>query len=135
MIRVRDPKRDLVWHWLPPILWCVIIFVQSSFATPDTVPDWPYADKIGHTGIYSLLALLLGRAFNTIESWRGRGVPVFVAGAVAAMLYGVLDEWHQSFVAARSADLMDWLADVAGAMLGASFYLWIRSRRWGRFFR
>lgn len=135
MIRARDPKRYLVWHWLPPALWCAIIFIQSSFATPDTMPDWPYMDKIGHTGVYALLAFLFARAFHTIESWDGSGAKVFVAGVAAATIYGALDEWHQSFVVVRSADLLDLLADFAGAVLGASFFLWARSRWWGRFFR
>jgi VanZ family protein len=37
-----------------------------------------------------------------------------------ASLYGATDEFHQSFVPGRSADVLDWLADTLGAALGAS---------------
>ena len=119
---VSDPKLRLIWYWLPPALWCMIIFIQSSFATPDMLPTWPYSDKIGHAGIYGLLSILFCRAFNTVAAWRGRGGKLFVTAVVLTTLYGGLDEWHQSFVAARSADLMDLLADFVGAMVGATLY-------------
>lgn len=122
MAAVRNPKLRLIWYWLPPVLWCAIIFIQSSFATPDTLPKWPYSDKIAHVGVYTLLSILFCRAFYTIEIWQGRGVIHFVTAVAATTLYGALDEWHQSFVAARSADSMDLLADFVGAMAGAALY-------------
>jgi VanZ family protein len=134
MPRMRDRTRRLVWYWLPPVLWCAVIFIQSSFATPDALPSWPYVDKIGHGGVYALLALLFCRAFTTIDRWRGRGVMLFVAAVVATTLYGAMDEWHQSFVPARTADPMDLLADLAGAVSGASLFSWGRSFLRGRSF-
>jgi len=122
MVEVRNPKMHLMWYWLPPALWCAIIFIQSCFATPDAFPEFPYSDKIAHIGVYALLSILFCRAFYTIEIWQGRGAIPFVTAVVATVLYGALDEWHQSFVAARSADLLDLLADFAGAMAGAALY-------------
>jgi VanZ family protein len=39
-------------------------------------------------------------------------------GLAIASAYGVTDEWHQSFVAGRSADVLDWYSDSIGAALG-----------------
>jgi VanZ family protein len=36
--------------------------------------------------------------------------------------YGALDEWHQSFVPGRDANLGDWMADVVGVMLGLMLF-------------
>ena len=34
------------------------------------------------------------------------------------VLYGVLDEWHQSFVPGRVVSVADWVADIIGVVLG-----------------
>jgi VanZ family protein len=39
------------------------------------------------------------------------------------VLYGVSDEWHQSFVSGRTSDLLDVAADASGASL-AAVVLW-----------
>ena len=50
------------------------------------------------------------------------------------MLFGcahaTFDEWHQSFVPGRSSDLADWIADVAGVMLGVLFVAWRGLEAW-----
>ena len=39
--------------------------------------------------------------------------------------YGMSDEVHQMFVASRSADIMDWIADVVGGSAGIYGFYWI----------
>jgi VanZ family protein len=47
-----------------------------------------------------------------------------LALAIAAA-YGIFDELHQSFVPGRSADILDWFADVCGALIGiGACWLW-----------
>ena len=126
---VRSGRR-LIGYWLPVGLWCAIIFVQSAFATPDIGPRWPHVDKVAHVGVYAVLSILFCRAFNTLPAWRGRMWRLIVTGVVLTSLYGALDEWHQSFVAVRTADGMDLLADVIGGLLGACLYVGVgRYRR------
>ncbi|WP_054032619.1 VanZ family protein [Desulfatitalea tepidiphila] len=115
--------RRFIGYWLPVGLWCAIIFVQSAFATPDIGPRWPHVDKVAHVGVYVVLSILFCRAFNTLAAWRGRSWRLIVTGAALTSLYGALDEWHQSFVAVRTADGMDLLADVIGGVLGACLYV------------
>jgi VanZ family protein len=45
---------------------------------------------------------------------------------VLTALYGLSDEWHQSFVPARYAEAGDVLADLLGGLLGSGFYLLVR---------
>ena len=43
-------------------------------------------------------------------------VQVWLATSIAS-LYGISDEFHQSFVPGRTPDVVDWLADTSGALL------------------
>lgn len=118
--------KQFLRFWLPAIVLCAIIFWQSCYATPDVLPGWPLQDKALHAGIYGLLGALWVRAFNTVEPWRGRGRPLIIIGVLLATLYGLSDEWHQSFVPARSADAFDLLADFIGSAVGSWFYVRFR---------
>ncbi|MDH3980911.1 MAG: VanZ family protein, partial [Gammaproteobacteria bacterium] len=65
-------------------------------------------------GVLGFLALgtqrLCASGFSVLSYWK--------ITALTA-LYGVLDEFHQSFVPGRNADVLDVLADASGALLGA----------------
>lgn len=67
-------------------------------------------DKLAHFLAYALLGFLLGLGLD-------RGGQAF---GVAA-LYGLLDEFHQSFTPGREVSLLDFLADALGGALGAFF--------------
>lgn len=67
-------------------------------------------DKLAHLLAYALLGFLLGLGL-------GREGQAF---GVAA-LYGLLDEFHQSFTPGREVSLLDFLADALGGALGALF--------------
>lgn len=115
----------LLTRWLPLIAFCLLIFLQSSGAAPDSLPAFPLADKLLHAVAYGLLAILFFRAYCTV--WPRR---FSVAGLsiLSATLYGALDELHQSFVPARSAEGFDLLADFIGAGAGMLLY-WRYTRR------
>jgi VanZ family protein len=86
---------------------------QSSLPTLSTLPHF---DKLEHLGVYALLGALVFRAFRAYGMpARRAAVFAFVVGA----FYGVSDEFHQSFVPQRTADVFDALADGTGASLGA----------------
>jgi VanZ family protein len=127
--------KSFVRYWLPVIALCAVIFWQSSYATPDILPRWPYQDKILHGGVYGLLAGLWIRAFNTLKGFRGRGRLLLITGVALATLYGLSDEWHQSFVSARTADPADLLADFCGSLIGGWAYIRfarLPAGRWAR---
>ncbi|MBT8341554.1 MAG: VanZ family protein [Desulfatitalea sp.] len=120
--------RHMLCNWLPVVVWCAIIFFQSAFATPDLGPAWPLKDKLLHAGAYALLAVLLCRALNTYDPFRGRPVRLLLACTLLTTLYGLSDEWHQSFVAARTAEAADLVADSVGAVLGCGLFLRFKGR-------
>ncbi len=120
-------------YWLPVLAFCVAIFVQSLFPPSDIGPDFPLKDKVFHMAAYGLLAILFYRACR--ETWPGRLSPVqlLAISVCFATLYGLGDEFHQSFVAERQADTLDGVADVVGSILGVTGYMLLtcwRGWRW-----
>jgi len=98
-----------VMRWLPTLAWMAVIFWLSN-GPPPTVPGGiEIPDKVAHFAAYAVLGGLLWWAATPL----GRGT----AGALAVVggaLYGASDELHQLFVAGRTADVRDWLADLGG---------------------
>jgi VanZ family protein len=126
--RGRSSLWLIAWYWGPLALYAVAIFVLSSMTHPP-VPVLPvrYADKLLHMVEYAGLGGLLTRAL----ALGGRGLSARAAVAASlglAALYGVSDELHQSFVPHRSADPLDWLADILGAAGGSLLYSRLRLR-------
>ena len=98
--------------WGPALLWAGCIFLFSGFPTTP-VPLEHDLDKVAHFGAYFVLGALL--------SWGGtrRALPAVVAMLIGSA-YGASDEIHQMFVPGRFPDVIDWLADTAGAIAGVA---------------
>jgi VanZ family protein len=87
---------------------------------------FPHADKVAHAVAFGLLAVLTARALRAAGWGAAR---ILVAAALAASLYGAMDEWHQSFVPGRDPDPWDWAADTAGALAGAAAVVGLPRRK------
>ena len=72
--------------------------------------------KCAHLTEYAILAALLFRALRMF------GVALFVAA-----VYAALDEFHQSFVASRTASPWDVAVDCVGAVVGLIVYSAVRN--------
>ena len=104
------------WTWGPAIAQMAAIFAASSLTA---VPDLPggLSNHTGHFVGYALLGALALRGFSGAR-WRGvTGASAWRAVAFAS-LYGITDELHQFFVANRTPDVVDWVADSLGALTG-----------------
>ena len=111
-----------VFGWGPAALWAAVLFLLSEWSGPvGGLP--PGADKLVHGGLFLILGLSLawgkGRAGSGVS-----GLVVLLMGVG----YGVLDEWHQSFIPGRDASVGDWVADSAGVMLGLVLFTSFSSR-------
>lgn len=114
--------------WAPVVAYMALIFFISAQPQPP-LPS-AISDKHGHSLGYMGLAVTTARALaGGLSSGASLGA---AAGAWAiASAYAATDEWHQSFVPGRSADVNDWYADAIGALIGAGgCWAWgiIRSR-------
>lgn len=123
--------RDHVRAWAPVAAWIVLIAVATSVPLPARVwrpADLP-TDVLGHFFLYFGLGWLVGRALWTSDRWT---VANLAFAAFAAILFAVLDEWHQRWIPTRAPSLSDWLADVSGLSLGLALFVWGRWRSWQR---
>lgn len=116
MDRGRLPSSRLLAgsRFLPLAAWCGLVWFLSS-QTGDTFDDgWSVPDWAAHIAEFAAGGFLARFAFA--------GVPVARATLVAlafCLAWGVLDEWHQSFVPGRDPSGTDVAADLLGAGLGA----------------
>lgn len=101
-------------RWIVVLAWMGLIFFLS--AQPDLPrPESDWLDLLisggAHFSLYGVLAFLLSWALGG----GGRGMALAFG---LALLYGVSDEFHQSFVPGRVPDVMDLLWDGLGAAAG-----------------
>ena len=143
--------RTFLKYWLPVFIWLGIIFAGSTdiFSTEQTsrylVPFLRWLDpqislstiatvhfalrKLGHLIEYAVLAALLWRAMHSARNLRAKMSTLFVGVWVACTIIAVSDEFHQSFVASRTASPHDVLIDVCGALMGILLCLMFSRRR------
>jgi VanZ family protein len=104
------------------------IFVLSSQSKIPPLPGG-LTNHTGHFIGYGLLGGLLLRGFAHAR-WQGVDSRGAWRGIVFASLYGITDEFHQSFVPGRTPAVDDWIADSAGAAVAVLLIVWIaRVRR------
>ncbi len=104
------------YRWLV-VAWMALIFMMSGQPSVPAPAVFVGQDKFMHFLTYGILGFF---AFRALGPWGGKGgwrplawVTVFCA------FYGLTDEFHQSFVAGRDANMGDLLADAFGGFIGA----------------
>jgi VanZ family protein len=107
--------------WGPVLIYAAAIFIQSAFPTPIRIPKgW---DKVVHLFEFALLGFLVARVVflsANVDRWVG-----ILLASLAAATWGVLDEFHQSFVPGRHASVGDALIDAVGAFVGALLFAYL----------
>lgn len=107
-----------VWRWL----WVGALTATIAWASGHTRIAAPSGivgfDKFVHFCVFGLLATLVLRCDAV---WRRERARVWIAIAVVSV-FGLTDEWHQSFTPGRSVEWADWIADTSGATVGVFAY-------------
>lgn len=113
-------------RWLPSVLWMGTIYYLSAQTGNDMggwlskfqqwIPSLQGFDW-GHFIAYFILALCYGWGLGKHGLTFGKKALVVLLCA----LYGVTDEFHQSFVPGRTPDVMDLRNDAIGASLAMLF--------------
>jgi VanZ family protein len=101
-------------NFLGLFLYCLLIYWLSDQPALPMPMVFSFQDKIQHLIAYFIMAMLAWRSF---QSMVGSTRMLALASVVFCSLYGVSDEWHQSFVPGRDVSALDWIADTLGAIL------------------
>ena len=101
-----------------PLLYMGLILTLSSFPA-DAIVNTPFSfdsliKESLHLIEFAILYWLLAFAFIQYDKWNER---MSIVAAVIAILYGLTDEIHQSFVPARSATVIDFVKDTIGVVV------------------
>lgn len=107
----------------PALLLMILIFIASSFSTlPGPRLGFRFEDKWHHFLVFGILGYLLVRAIywqSDFPFWKRNSVWLAM---IIGILYGISDEYHQSFVPGRFSEVGDVIADAVGVILGAWLY-------------
>lgn len=109
-------------RFAPAVAWMGVIFYLSSRTGDELGSIVPFFQRLfpamqsfdwGHFVAYFILALLLDFGFGPkAHQWRMKLLIILLC-----VLYGVTDEYHQSFVDGRMPDIIDIRNDGIGAAL------------------
>ncbi|WP_435367759.1 VanZ family protein [Metabacillus litoralis] len=107
---------------LLPLLYMALIWTLSSFPA-DAIVNTPFSfdsllKESLHLIEFAILYWLIAFAFMAHGRWTER---TSLIAAAIAILYGLTDEIHQSFVPARSATVIDFVKDTIGVLV--SYYI------------
>lgn len=107
----------------------LLILPGSAFPTETWLSKIQF-DKIVHIGMFAVLVWLFCRAFYQKKWSSSRLGGIFMYVAIAAILYGIVMEIVQKdFIPNRSFDMLDIVADTAGALVGYIFSSWLYLKR------
>ncbi|MFZ0064405.1 MAG: VanZ family protein [Pyrinomonadaceae bacterium] len=143
-------QKTRIWRYAPLLLWMAFIFLASTGAfagentsrilRPFLLWLFPHVTeeqiavihllirKFAHFSEYAVLGFLAARAFAGSaqrllrEHWT-------TVSAILVVIYALLDEFHQSYVASRSASIFDSLIDIAGGLFALICFAYFRRTR------
>lgn len=80
----------------------------------------PIIRKLAHFSIYMLVGILIMSFVSTYKLllWKKFSISIIVG-----LIYAISDEYHQSFVPGRSAEIRDIVIDTVGVIVGIIFVL------------
>ena len=128
----RRLPQEIIHNQLPIFLWGMAIFVSSSIPSDQLPPLAVFGfDKLVHFAIFLVFCWLSHRALRLQESFRFLQSHSLKASIAITVVYGILDELHQSFVPGRNSSAYDVIADAIGAVLYGGAYWVLVSRSAG----
>ncbi len=108
-------KLTAVVYWIITVFYMTAIFYISSKESVE-LPPLPWgSDKVLHAVAYAVLGVLSYLSFKKsgLNRW------VMALSFLLAVIYGITDEFHQSFVPGRNSAVGDVIADSVGAFWGS----------------
>ena len=100
-------------------IWIGFTFILTSIPHPPKVVGLHHFDKVVHFFIYAVTGALFTKYLQAgkVRKW----FLLLMFSMIFVALIGGIDEIHQGWIAGRTPDIADWLADVAGGCGGSVF--------------
>jgi VanZ family protein len=119
IVRTPAGRRLLLWAPVAAMMALQVELSSRSHLPPlPLLPSIPGNDKLTHAVWFFLLGVLAWRAARLGEGWSRRRTTLLLI--LGALLWGISDEAHQSFVPGRDVEPADVAADVVGAAVAAA---------------
>ncbi len=120
--------RTTAFRMVPMVMTMgTIFFLSHQPGDSFSLPTLPGFDKMAHMFVYGILAATVLFAFGErqkkMKAWK-----VVLLTVVFCLLYGISDEFHQSFVPGRFVSIYDVVADCVGAAMTCALWLGWRKR-------
>ncbi len=120
-------KNKVKLVYFPLIIYWIILAIATSVPTQKFPELFETSDKIKHLVAYFLLAVLFSLFLHFQQKHKYLSKNYLAATILIISFYGMIDEIHQYFIPGRYFDLLDWLANFIGTILGSGItYLFIR---------
>jgi len=113
-----------IFYSIVTLLWLGIIFWSSAISDYSSVPGQAdsqsdFLSSIVHLIMYAILCFLFIKLFMSYGLEKKKSIAY---GFLAAIVYGLIDEFHQFFVPDREMHFGDWLLDAVGAFVVVCLY-------------
>lgn len=118
----------IFFRYIPMItVMGIIFFLSGQPGDSLDLPDIPDLDKVLHVLAYGVLAITT--LFTVPEDkYRSKPFRVSLLVVLFCLLYGISDEFHQSFVPNRMPSVLDLVADTTGAVVAV--FVCAKKRSW-----
>jgi len=109
------------------LIWAILILILSSIPG-GSLPksslflNIPHLDKIIHAGLYLPLAFFIVAEFDLSKRAVVRLAGPFLTMLIVSFYGGLIEILQGSLFSNRSADIVDFLADVIGGLIGLTIY-------------
>jgi len=112
-----------------PLIAGTLWFLSSQSTLPQ--PPGPLLgwDKFQHFLAYGTLSFAIGLWISP-SFWRSRPLRAVMLTSLIGSAYGAIDEIHQYFVPGRNSDILDWVANTIGSILGALAIMLVIKKFW-----
>ena len=120
-------KRKVLLVYSPLIVYWLILFTATSLPV-EKLPSIGLSDKVNHLLAYFVLSVFvyLTLLFQRKSKFLFKYAPA--ATLIISTFYGITDELHQLLIPGRSAEVLDWMADAIGAILGILLVYYLKNR-------
>ena len=108
-------------------MYWLILFTATSLPAYD-LPKLGLSDKVEHFTAFFLLAILLNLTLIYQRKSRFLFEKAFIATIIICLLYAAVDEIHQLFIPSRFAELLDWVADGSGVIMGVFLVYFLKNK-------